>query len=355
MVGAPHVFLVVEPLLPQRGHRRWMSRQQPREILPLPEGVVGRVIHHAGDERQLVEAAAAYVVARGTGPKVLVVLVEGVARRHGARSLLHRLHVHVAEHQVAEGAVVEPVVAHVRVNHRAFRYRGLQGGMRIEQSHRRGEALVRRADHADVAIGFRYVLHQPIDGVVRVGNVVHLRRVQRPAHGPHHHVLAFRAVLAAHVLVDTDIAGLDELGVAERQCREHRRGLGVTRALFRVIRRARQQDRCVVRALGHHDDGLQLHTIAHGDHHHALDEILAARDHVVEGPGNVVGADQPSLLRWIRRSRLRHGWHDCGKETQQTHFPLSHPHTLVLSLWKRSKRFPPDLSHGSRAGDSKKR
>ena len=56
----------------------------------------------------------------------------------------------------------------------------------------------------------RDVLDQPVDGVVGVGGVIDRRRVLRAAQRPVHHVVALRAVLAAHVLHDADVAAFDD-------------------------------------------------------------------------------------------------------------------------------------------------
>ena len=80
--------------------------------------------------------------------------------------------VEVIEVGLAEGAVVEPVVAHPSVHHGAFGRRHFQRRMRAEQRHDHGEAFIGRADHAHAAVRFRGVLHQPVDGVVGVGDVV---------------------------------------------------------------------------------------------------------------------------------------------------------------------------------------
>ena len=57
-------------------------------------------------------------------------------------------------------------------------------------------------------------------------------------------------------------------------------------ALGGVVGRAGQQDRRVPGALGHHDDGVQLHAVAHGNHHFALDVILVG-GWSGEGFGNI--------------------------------------------------------------------
>jgi hypothetical protein len=41
-----------------------------------------------------------------------------------------------------------------------------------------------------------------------------------------------------------------------------------------VVGRALQEHREIVRALGDDDDGVQFHTIAHRDHHVALDVVI---------------------------------------------------------------------------------
>ena len=72
-------------------------------------------------------------------------------------------------------------------------------------------------------------------------------------------------------------------------------GLSLRRgALGGVVGRAGQQNRRIRRALGYHDDGVQLHAVAHGDHHFALDVILVG-GWGGEGLGNVAvgGATEP--------------------------------------------------------------
>src|SRR3546814_21122205 len=83
----------------------------------------------------------------------------------------------------------------------------------------------------------------------------------------------FRSVFAAHVLIDADIARLDERLVGERPRREHRRRVHPLGAARGIVRRAREDDRRVGRALGDDDDGIELHAVAHRDHHLALDVI----------------------------------------------------------------------------------
>ena len=91
---------------------------------------------------------------------------------------------------------------------------------------------------------------QPVDGVPGVGGVVDGGRIQRPAQGAVHHVVALRAVLAADVLKDPDVAreGDDVVGR-----RDHRLQSGARRAgggLVGVVGRAGEEDRHLAGAVG---------------------------------------------------------------------------------------------------------
>lgn len=157
--------------------------------------------------------------------------------------------------------------------------------MRVGQRHDHGEAFVRRTEHADPAVGFGHVLDQPIDGVPGVGGVIDLARVQRPAQRTGHHVIALRAVLAAHVLEHADVAGLGEHLVALRQDVDHARRIQALGPAGGVVRRAREQHRRALRALGNHDDGIELGAVAHRDHHDAFVVVvtLGGRDEFLAG------------------------------------------------------------------------
>ncbi len=147
------------------------------ERLALPERIVAGMLHHLHRPRQLLEPVQTRIRASGTGAAEGFVIVVGVALNRIARALLGRLLVGVIEIRLAEGAVVEPVVAHPAIHHRALRHGHLQRRMRIEQRHDDREALIGRTDHADAAVRFRRVLHQPVDGVVGIGDVIGCRRV----------------------------------------------------------------------------------------------------------------------------------------------------------------------------------
>ena len=150
--------------------------------------------------------------------------------------------------------------------------------MRIHQRHQRRKSIVRNSQNADLPIALRHILHQPVDRVISVGRMVDRRRIQRPVQRPVHHIVAFRSVLAAHVLHHADVSALhnhfDRVVIAV-QNRSQMRTLRMTQQCAGVIRRPRQQDRRILRALGNHDHRMQLHPVAHRDHHIPLDVVEA--------------------------------------------------------------------------------
>ncbi len=216
MVGTPHVLLVPQALQPHGRHLQRCFRHHRIQRLALPEPVIGRMLNQLLPPGQLVHTGEARVVAGRTDAQEGAVVVVAEAGQRRALAALLGLHREIVEVDLAECTVVEPVVAHPAIDHRALRRSHLQCRMRVGQRHHHGEALVRRAEHADLAIALRYVLHQPVDGVPGIGGVVHLGVVQRPAQRPGHHVIAFGAVLAADVLEHADVTAVDEHLVALR-------------------------------------------------------------------------------------------------------------------------------------------
>ena len=115
--------------------------------------------------------------------------------------------------------------------------------MRIDERHQRQEAVVGNAEDADLAVALRKILHQPVDGVVRVGRMVHGSGVQRAMQRAVHHVVALRVVLSANVLDHADVTACDDdLGsvVVSPKDRAEMRTRGVRCELGRAIRRARE-------------------------------------------------------------------------------------------------------------------
>ncbi len=271
----PHVFLIPQALQPHRGHLQRRARHHLVQRLFLPERVIGGVFGELVPPRQLLQACSLGEVAGRAGLQEIAVVVVPLARDTGALAALAQLAGEVIEIDLAERAVIEPVVAHPAVDHRAFWHRHLQGGMRVGQRHHHGESFVGRTDHTDLAIGFLDILHQPVDGVPGIGGMVDLAGIERPTQRARHHVIAFGTVLAAHVLKHTDVAAFHEDVVAGRQQVLHMRRVQPFGAATGIVRRARQHDRRVPSALRQHDHRVQLDPIAHRNHHLALDVVVA--------------------------------------------------------------------------------
>ena len=114
--------------------------------------------------------------------------------------------------------------------------------MRIDQGHQRQKAIVGNTEDADFAVALGNVFDQPVDRVVGVGRVIDRRRVQRPTQRPVHDIVAFRAVLAADVRDNPNVAAFDNhfggVVIAVEDWTKVRAGR-VTRQLSRVVRRTR--------------------------------------------------------------------------------------------------------------------
>src|SRR6476646_8693149 len=113
--------------------------------------------------RQLIESCSLRPVARGSGaPEIVVVVVSGTddavaGASHG------RLLGEVIEVYLPEGAVVEPVIAHPAVDHRALGHGRLERRMRVYEGHDDSEAFVGATNHPDAAVRLGHVLHKPVD------------------------------------------------------------------------------------------------------------------------------------------------------------------------------------------------
>ena len=190
MNRSPHVFLVPQALNPHRRNLRRMLRHQLIQRLPLPESIVSRMLDHLLRPRQLIQSIEPRISARRSRPAETLIVVEGTPYHIIALVLLGRLAGRVIEVGLTERAVMKPVVTHPSVHHGTLRSRHLQRRMRIEQRRHHGEPLIGRADHAHASVRFGSVLHQPVDGVIGIRNVVRRGAVQRSANRPRHHVVA---------------------------------------------------------------------------------------------------------------------------------------------------------------------
>ena len=229
-------------------------------------------------------------------------LIVGAARDLLALGACGRLGVDVVEVSLPEGAIVEPVIALPAIHHGAHRHRGLERRMRVDERHEHRETLVGGADHADLAVGLRHVLHQPLDGVVGIGCVIDQRGIERPVQRAGHDVIAFRVVLAAYVLKDADVPLPDEHLIPQRQRRQHVRAHEALGALGGVVRGAGEDDRRVLCALRDDDGGEELDPVAHRDHDLALFVVKLLCGYL---EGRDVRLHGRHLRRCERRSRHR--------------------------------------------------
>src|SRR5581483_6565634 len=135
MDRSPHVFLVPEPLEPHGRDRRRPLSNQIIQRLALPELVIRGMLHHLLNPWQHIESVQPHKISSRSSPSkgfVIVVFAASDFVAFAALSCLPRKIVYV---HLAEGAVVEPIVTHPSVDHRAFRNRYFQRRVRIEQSH----------------------------------------------------------------------------------------------------------------------------------------------------------------------------------------------------------------------------
>ncbi len=314
---AVHVLLVPQARDDQRRHDQRLGGEKLDDRQALPVRIVRGVFGNIGPERQLVVAVQLGPVAGRAGAAKRVVVVVAGAREVLALAVVGGLAVDVREVGLAERAVVEPVVALPAVDHRAHRHRRAQRRVGMEQRHQHGEALVRAADHADLAVALRDVLDQPVDGVERVGRVIDRAVVERAAQRPRHHVVALAAVLAAHVLEHADVAAVGDRVVADRQHVGEVRARDALGTLARVVRRAREDDRQALGARGDEDDGVQLDAVAHRDHDVAL-VVVGGRRRRRELRRDV-GLQRRRLRRRRRGGAHGHGDEDAGDDELAAH------------------------------------
>ena len=177
--------------------------------------------------------------------------------------------------------MVKPVVAHPAIDHGIHRHRHFQGRMRIHQRHQGQEAIVGNADNAHFTVRFRHIPGQPLDGVPGVGGMIDRGRIERAGQRAVHHVIAFRPILAAHVLHHADVAAFDDdVGgvVVALQDGTEVGTVGMADQAVGVVGRTGQQHRRILGVAGDDDDGIEPGAVAHGHHHGALDVVITAGD-----------------------------------------------------------------------------
>ena len=100
-------------------------------------------------------------------------------------------------------------------------------------------------------------------------------RIERPLERPRHHVVAFGAVLAAHVLIHDDVAGGHSGVVHLRYRRRQMRAVEAHDTLGASYGVRVNSMGAPLAPFGTRMKVLQLHAIAHGDHLLALDVVEA--------------------------------------------------------------------------------
>ena len=131
--------------------------------------------------------------------------------------------------------------------------------MRMQQRHARGEAVIGNTHNSHFAVVIGNVLQQPVDGVIGVSGLVgcfgvlliDVRRKQERA---------FRLEAATEVLNHEDVAICHEFFQVGRYL--------IWRAIRNTIRSTAQENRQrAALAYRRKNYGLQVHAIAHRDHH----------------------------------------------------------------------------------------
>ena len=91
---------------------------------------------------------------------------------------------------------------------------GFERGMGLEHAHHGEPAAVGNAQQTDAAVVVRNVFDEPVDAVVGVRAFIDGLGIVRVANWPLHDEFAFRAVAAANVLKDEDVAFRNHFRVA---------------------------------------------------------------------------------------------------------------------------------------------
>ena len=119
--------------------------------------------------------------------------------------------------RLAERALMKEVVAEPGVRRRRLRRDRLESGVRVDARESREPAAIRNAEHADLAVVVRQLLHQPVDGVVRISRFVGTGRIPGVVLCAIGDKGAARAIATAHVFGHEDVAVLREFGVRRRK------------------------------------------------------------------------------------------------------------------------------------------
>jgi hypothetical protein len=323
--GSVDVFLIPEAVDEHDGDFEGLGGEDLVHGLVAPEGVVGGVGEDLVPEAHLFEAVAASEFAGGACLHEEVVVVEVGGPPFGVVGAGAFLLVDVGHVLLAEGSVVEPVVAHPAVDHGVHGDGDLEGGVGVDEGHEGEEAVVGDAEDADFAVGLGGVFYEPVDGVVGIGGLVDGGGVLGAVNGAVHDEVALGAVLAADVLDDANVAAVDDdvggVVVAVEDGAEVRAG-GVAGELGGAVGSAGEEDGSVCCSARGEDDGVELDAVAHGDHDFAAD-VVEGFDGGLEVGGGFAG--ESGILGGLGGEGCREGCEDeCdGEATERSHRGLS--------------------------------
>ncbi len=178
---AVNVLLVPRAGDDQRRNGEGTAGENAVERLFLPVGVIGRVLGQPLPEGQPDHPQRAAIGAGRAVAQRREIIVGDCREPLAVGLAAARLAEDVADQLLAEGAVVEPVVALPDVDHWIDRDARLERGVGVHEAHQGGEAVVAGAEGADAAIAFRHVADQPVDGVPGIGRMVDRGSVERSA------------------------------------------------------------------------------------------------------------------------------------------------------------------------------
>ena len=195
--GAKHcgrtvgIFLVPLTDDKQRRHGHRLSAHPFINRLERPEIGIGRVFHQLAIGRDLVNAVTAHVVARRARFEIAGIVIADAMRDGCSGSFGDALADDIVNGRDSESAIMEVIIADPGIDHRALWRSGFQGRVRVDFGHQGGEAEIGGTDHTDLAVGFRRMFHQPVDGVIGIGGFINAGRVQRSDNRPRHDKHAF--------------------------------------------------------------------------------------------------------------------------------------------------------------------
>ena len=210
-----HIFLVVVAAHGQSGNSN--CRERMLYAARAPDAVISGVFEEEFPGGQCFGAGLFHVFRKVSAlqKKIktiawLPVLVLAVVRDNFFFAALHSEHVVVAV-TLAEGAVVEEVIAHPCIDHRRLRRDGLHGGVRINAGRHGQKAWIAGADESRAPVVALHILQQPCHRVVCVCTLVRSLSASMVSQRSAHDELALALVAAANILRNIEVAVASQL------------------------------------------------------------------------------------------------------------------------------------------------